>query len=90
MKEPYEEGVANHFDLQSCAESRETESEALAEVGASWVLSFERLIEPGADAVLVSGRQHRRQRHRELPSNRAESETPRAHRTFLHENREIL
>jgi hypothetical protein len=59
MKEPYEEGVAIHLDLQSCASSREAAGEALAEAHAGWVLSSESLRELGADVFPAHGRRDR-------------------------------
>ncbi|EQD33470.1 hypothetical protein B2A_13132, partial [mine drainage metagenome] len=43
----------------------------------------------GADAVIPSGRQHRRQRYRELSSDPARSETLSMYGVSMHENREV-
>ena len=77
MKEPYEEGVAIHLDLQSCASNREAAGEALAEAHAGWVLSSESpkrtrcrrfsCIREARSTMAINA-SHK--------SNRAESETP--------------
>ena len=54
-----------------------------------WVLSPEKVFFPGADAVLMSGRQHRGRREREASPDPAWSETPCTSRTSPHGNREI-
>jgi hypothetical protein len=89
MEEPYTEGVAIHGDPESCVVACEGGGEALTGARAG------RAIEPrnhrvrGADAVYESGRQHRRQRHRELLVGPARSETPCMYGTSMRENREI-
>ena len=89
MREPHIEGVATHDDPESCAVVREADGEALTGARAGTVLSREIRQLQGADAVIRSGRPHRRQRHREVSSSPARSETRRTHGTSLHENREI-
>ena len=42
MKEPYDEGVANHIGPESCAVARKGLGEALTGVRVGWVLSCER------------------------------------------------
>ena len=89
MEELYTEGVATHGGPESCAVPRKGDSEALTGVRVG------RAIEPrndpvrGADAVALVGRQHRRQRYRELPAGPARSENPSMHGTSMHENREV-
>ena len=46
MKEPYEEGLATHFDPESCACRGNAVGEALTGAGAGWVLSCETSIFP--------------------------------------------
>jgi len=41
MKEPYDEGLANHIGPESCITGREVRGEALTGVCAGWVLSRE-------------------------------------------------
>ena len=89
MREPYTEGVAIHGDPESCVVVREGGGEALTGARAG------RAIEPrnhrvrGADAVYGSGRQHRRQRYRELLVGPARSENQGMYGTFMRENREV-
>jgi hypothetical protein len=59
MKESYGEGVATHTGPESCGGAREGVGEALTGEDAGQVWSRERPILRDADAVGVSGRQHR-------------------------------
>jgi len=90
MQESYEEGVATHLDPESCVVVREGDGEALTGARVGQVLSRE-IVEPlrGADAVAVSGRQHRLYRHREVQPDPARSETLRMLGNVTHGNREI-
>lgn len=63
MKVSYGEGVANHTGLESCAVHREVCGEALTKVCTGQPLSRESTLFQGADAVIVSGRQHALARH---------------------------
>jgi hypothetical protein len=97
MKKSNSEEVANRTGSEPCAVVRKDEGEASAGVRAGWVLSREihdLRCEPrglrGADAVEVSGRQHRICRYREAWPDPARSETPRTHEINLQGNREIL
>jgi hypothetical protein len=89
MRELYIEGVATHDGPESCGGAREDAVEALTGVRVG------RAIEPrnhpvrGADAVSRGGRQHRRQRQRELPPDPARSENPSMRGISMRENREI-
>ena len=83
MKVSYVEGVANHNDLESCGATRKGGDEALTEERAGWVLSREIMTLlrkqqalQGADALEISGRQHRVHRHRKVYQDPARSETP--------------
>ena len=90
MKEPHDEGVANHIGPESCAVVREDGREALTGVRAGQPLGREKeFLVPGADAVSGSGRQHRNHRYREMCANPARSKTLRMHGNTLHGNREI-
>jgi hypothetical protein len=91
MKVPYEEGLATHLGLESCAGNGDGVREALTGVCAGWVLSLEiRAKLPGADAVLTRGRPHGVPRYGEGHSDLAGSQTPGMHRHTLHGNRESL
>ena len=90
MKEPYEEGVANRLDPESCVVVREDGGEALAGARAGWVLSREITGSvQGADVVLGNGRPHRLGRYRESQSNPARSETPCMYGNSLRGSREV-
>ena len=96
MKESYGEGLATHTGPESCVADREVGSEALTGVRTGWVLSREihapgrkpRVLR-GADAVEVSGRQHRACRQREARQDPARSETPSMCGSTSDGNREI-
>ena len=89
MGELYAEGVAIHGGREPCVGVCEGAGEASVAVRAG------RDIEPrnqelrGADAVSMSGRQHRRQRYRELWVDPARSENQGMHGTSARENREV-
>src|SRR5450432_2361011 len=58
MKEPYEQGLANQFGLESCAGFREETGEALTEVNPGQPWSSENISFARADLVLSGGRPH--------------------------------
>ena len=90
MKESYVEGLATHNGPESCAAFRKESGEALTGVRAGRVFSRVRNLLWDADAVEVSGRQHRTGRYRETRPSPARSETPCTHGNTSHENREVL
>ena|ERR1044072_793804 len=89
MKEPYSEGPASHAGPESCAADREVGREALTGVRAGRVLSLEKIVVRGADAVFAGGRQHPVRRQGETVQDPAWSETSCMHGTTSRENREI-
>ena len=96
MKVSYVEGVANHIGPESCGATRKGGVEALTEERAGWVLSREIMTLlrkqqalQDADALEISGRQHRVHRHRKVHLAPARSKTPSMHGTILRGNREI-
>ena len=89
MKESYVEGLATHDGPESCAGVRKGIGEALTGVRAGRVLSRERTLLRGADAVEEGGRPHRPYRQREMRPDPARSETPGTHGNTSHGNREI-
>jgi hypothetical protein len=89
MKELCVEGLASHDDPGSCAGVREGAGEALAGVRAGGAIESRNVDVRGADAVSLSGRQHRRQRHRELAAGPARSENLCMRGTSGRENRQI-
>ena|SRR2546425_7661837 len=89
MEESYGEGLATHAGPESCGTAREGSAEALTGVRAGRVLSRERILLRGADAVGESGRPHGLSRYRERRSDPARSETPSTFGNTSHGNREI-
>jgi hypothetical protein len=89
MKESYLEGVATHEDPESCDGAREGDGEALTGALTGWAIEPRKQDNRGADAVIRSGRQHDRERHRELPGGLARSKTPCTCGSSMHGNREI-
>ena len=88
MEELYVEGVATHGGPESCVVVREGGGEALTGARAG------RAIEPrnrvsGCRRCRNGGRQHRRRRYREAPSDPAWSRNQGMYGTFMRENREI-
>ncbi len=77
MREPYGEGLASHTGSESCAwNSRKAAREALTGAQAGRVLSREMYLNQSVDAVGSSGRQYRRMRKCQYPSDSGRSETP--------------
>jgi hypothetical protein len=89
MKESYPEGVATHGDPESCVGARERDGEALTGARTGWAIEPRKQDDRRADAVIRSGRQHARERHREFPDDLARSKTPRTYGNSMHGNREI-
>lgn len=89
MKESYPEGVATHGDPESCDGAREGDGEALTGALTGWAIEPRKQDDRGADAVIRSGRQHDRERHREFQAGLARSKTPRTCGNSMHGNREI-
>jgi hypothetical protein len=89
MRELYIEGVAIHGGPESCVGVREGVGEALTGGSAGWAIEPRNPWSRGADAVAKGGRQHRRQRYRELPADPARSKTPGMRGSSVRENREV-
>jgi hypothetical protein len=89
MKELHTEGLATHGDPEPCGGVREDAAEALAGVRAGGLLSLERVMKRGADAVALAEGKHLRRRFRESTRGAAGSENLCMHGTFMRENREI-
>ena len=90
MRVPYSEGLATHTDPESCVYIRKGMGEALTGDVRAGLLSRERIFRLlGADAVHISGRQHRPRRYREMWSGPAWSETSSTYASSSRGNREI-
>jgi len=89
MKEPYIEGVATHGGPESCVGVREGVGEALTGGSVGWAIEPRNPWSRGADAVAKGGRQHRRQRYRELSADPARSENPGMRGSSIRENGEV-
>jgi hypothetical protein len=89
MRELYIEGVATHDGPESCVGVRKGDGEALTGVRAGRAMEPRNKGNWGADAVTTSGRQHRWQRYRELPTDPTRSENLCMYGVLLRENREI-
>ena len=89
MKELYVEELAIHDDPESCGCVREGAAEALTGAVAGWDIEPRNQAIRGADAVIECGRQHRRQRYRELSADPARSKSLCMQRVSMRENREI-
>jgi hypothetical protein len=74
---------------ESCGPTRKGKTEALTGLDVGQVLSSEIMLNPGADAVEICGRQHSQIRQGENLWDLAESETLSMHPINLRENREI-
>ena len=91
MKVLYEKGVATHFGPESCAGVREGVGEALTGERASRVLSREILLEFGVPPQSCYARGNTVLADKRKDStDPARSETPCAHGSFSHGNREAL
>ena len=88
MKESYAEGPASHGVPESCVRSREGSGEALTGAHAGGALSREIRHTQGADAVVLSGRQHLHERNGEFMETPARSKTSSMRGNSLRENRE--
>ena len=89
MRTPDTEGVATRGGPESCACVRKGSGEALAGVRAGWVIEPRNRIVRGADALVVSGRQHRGRRYRESFADLARSKSLCMHGVPMRENREV-
>ena len=89
MEELYIEGLATHDDPEPCVGVREGVGEASVGARAGKAIEPRNHGVRGADVVYGNGRQHRRQRYRELLAGPARSETLCMYGTSMRENREV-
>ena len=85
----YIEGLANHDGPEPCVGAREGGGEASVGVRAGWAIEPRKDMTRDADAVIESGRQHRRRRFREPSSDPAGSEILCMRGVSRRENREV-
>ena len=88
MQESHTEGLASHGDPESCAGARKGAGEALTGVHAGGISSREITCNQGADAVVLSGRQHTGVRKGEHQGGPARSKTSSMRGSSMRENRE--
>lgn len=88
MKAFYIEGVATHDDREPCVGAREGAGEASVAARAGRAIEPRNQGNRGADVVSMIGRQHRRQRFRELSADPARSENQGVYGSSMRENRE--
>jgi hypothetical protein len=89
MRTLYVEGVATHDGPESCIVVREDGGEALTGVHVGRAIEPRKNLGPGCRRFQICGRQHRRQRYRELPTDPARSKNPCMRGIFMRENREV-
>jgi hypothetical protein len=89
MKESHAEGPASHGDPESCSGARKDSAEALTGEHTGGVLSREMRMNQGADALVLSGRQHTRAQQGECRDDPARSQTFSTCESSMRENREI-
>ena len=90
MEESDTEGVAHHGGPGPCVGVRKGDGEALVRGTCRQGYGAAKSAFRGADAVRMSGRQHRRRRHtRESSADPARSENHCMQGISMHENREI-
>ena len=90
MRESDTEGVAHHGGPGPCVVVREGDVEALVRGTCRQGYGAAKSAFRGADAVRMSGRQHRRRRHRrESSADPARSENLCMQGVSMHENREV-
>ena len=89
MRESDIEELATHGGPEPCADVREGAGEASVGVRAGWAIEPRKDMTREADAVIESGRQHRRRRFREPSSDPAGSENLCMRGVSRRENREV-
>jgi hypothetical protein len=89
MRTLYVEGVATHDGPESCAVVREGGGEALTGVHVGRAIEPRKNLGPGCRRFQICGRQHWRQRYRELSSGPARSKNLCMRGVSMRENREV-
>ena len=89
MRELYIEGIATHDDPEPCVGVRKGVGEALVGAHVGRAIEPRKNLGPGCRRFQICGRQHRRQRYRELPAGPARSKNPCMRGISMRENREV-
>ncbi len=89
MKALYIEGVAIHDDPEPCANVRKGVGEASVGAHVGRAIEPRKNLGSGCRRFQIGGRQHRRQRYRELPAGPARSKNPCMRGISMRENREV-
>lgn len=89
MGELYVEGVATRDGPEPCVGVREGVGEASVGAHVGRAIEPRKNLGTGCRRFQIGGRQHRRQRYRELLLGPARSENPCMRGTFMRENREV-
>src|ERR687891_1635955 len=89
MRELYIEGIATHDDPEPCVGVRKGVGEALVGAHVGRAIEPRKNLSPGCRRLQIGGRQHRRQRYRELPPGPVRSKNPCMRGISMRENREV-
>jgi hypothetical protein len=89
MKTLCVEGVAIHDDPEPCVDVREGVGEASVGVHVGRAIEPRKNLGSGCRRFQIGGRQHRRQRYRELPTGPARSKNLCMRGVSMRENREV-
>jgi hypothetical protein len=89
MRELCIEGLATHDDPEPCVGVREGAGEALVGAHVGRVIEPRKNHSSGCRRLQIDGRQHRRQRDRELSTGPARSKSPCMRGISMRENREV-
>jgi hypothetical protein len=89
MRELYVEGVAIHDDPEPCVGTREGGGEASVGAHVGRAIEPRKNLGSGCRRFQIGGRQHRRQRYRELPAGPARSKNLCMRGISMRENREV-
>ena len=89
MRTLYIKGVATRGGPESCIDVRKDGGEALTGVHVGRAIEPRKNLSSGCRRCQICGRQHRRQRNRELSSGPARSKNPCMRGVSMRENREV-
>ena len=89
MEELDVEGLATHGGPEPCVDDPRGRGEALVGAHVGRGIEPRKNLGPGCRRFQIGGRQHRRQRYRELPAGPARSKNPCMRGISMRENREV-